>query len=42
MAVQRSIKITKDDDAKSVSLAQLRQFIQETADLDPSAVPKAW
>ena len=41
MAVQRSIKVTKDDDAKGVSLAQLRQFVQETADLDPNAVPTA-
>jgi hypothetical protein len=41
MAVQRSIKITKDDDAKGITLAQLRQFIEETADLDPNAIPTA-
>jgi hypothetical protein len=39
MAVQRSIKVTKEADAKGVTLRQLRQFVEETADLDPDLIP---
>jgi hypothetical protein len=41
MAVQRSVKITKEGEAKSVTLRQLREFVEETADLDPNLIPTA-
>lgn len=39
MGIQRSVKVTPEPGAKGVTLAQLRRFVQETATLDPDAIP---
>jgi hypothetical protein len=39
--IERSIKISEDDGGKGVTLAQLRQFVEQTADLDPDLIPTA-